>query len=444
MEASKEVDGGPSTMTVHVKFTGRTLPVSLQEDATVNELKSLLQPLTNVLPRGQTLIFKGRVLTDKMSLKSVPVSNGSKLMLIASQGLHQGCMKASKLISQTIGRKLQVVSLLAIHFDGPITKDSTSQTANSRRILDAKKAQVSHTKTFIEKSRSEKWKLTGVVALSECHLEAVPEEVWSCESSIRVLDISNNLIREVPTKVGLLQSLNKLLLNANNITDDSISWEGLSSLKSLTVLSINQNCLTMLPSTVGTLTSLCQLHLSYNKITSLPDELGSLNKLEILKVANNRLSSIPSIIGNCKSLVEIDLSCNLLVDLPETVGNLLDLKVCSISFRVVGSFKLLLSDCVTFTNMPNAQLIQVLILRNNGLKSLPSALFKMCTQLSTLDLHGTQITNDSLRQVEDNKRVEGWKDFDERRRSKHQKQLDFRVGSSGVFDEGADDDQIHR
>ncbi|XP_042391766.1 plant intracellular Ras-group-related LRR protein 8-like isoform X2 [Zingiber officinale] len=386
MEASKEVDGGPSTMTVHVKFTGRTLPVSLQEDATVNELKSLLQPLTNVLPRGQTLIFKGRVLTDKMSLKSVPVSNGSKLMLIASQGLHQG--------------------------DGPITKDSTSQTANSRRILDAKKAQVSHTKTFIEKSRSEKWKLTGVVALSECHLEAVPEEVWSCESSIRVLDISNNLIREVPTKVGLLQSLNKLLLNANNITDDSISWEGLSSLKSLTVLSINQNCLTMLPSTVGTLTSLCQLHLSYNKITSLPDELGSLNKLEILKVANNRLSSIPSIIGNCKSLVEIDLSCNLLVDLPETVGNLLDLKV--------------------------------LILRNNGLKSLPSALFKMCTQLSTLDLHGTQITNDSLRQVEDNKRVEGWKDFDERRRSKHQKQLDFRVGSSGVFDEGADDDQIHR
>lgn len=33
---------------------------------------------------------------------------------------------------------------------------------------------------------------------------------------------------------------------------------------------------------------------------------------------------------------------------------------------------------------------------------------------------------------------EGWEDFDERRRSKHQKQLDFRVGSSGVFDEGAD------
>lgn len=33
---------------------------------------------------------------------------------------------------------------------------------------------------------------------------------------------------------------------------------------------------------------------------------------------------------------------------------------------------------------------------------------------------------------------EGWDDFDERRRTKHQKQLDFRVVGSGEFDEGAD------
>lgn len=33
---------------------------------------------------------------------------------------------------------------------------------------------------------------------------------------------------------------------------------------------------------------------------------------------------------------------------------------------------------------------------------------------------------------------EGWESFDERRRLKHQKQLDFRVDGSGEFDEGAD------
>lgn len=44
-------------------------------------------------------------------------------------------------------------------------------------------------------------------------------------------------------------------------------------------------------------------------------------------------------------------------------------------------------------------MFQSLNLRNNGLHSLPATLLKMCTQLSTLDLHGTQITNDVLRQV---------------------------------------------
>lgn len=33
---------------------------------------------------------------------------------------------------------------------------------------------------------------------------------------------------------------------------------------------------------------------------------------------------------------------------------------------------------------------------------------------------------------------EGWENFDERRRLKHQKQLDFRVTGSAEFDEGAD------
>lgn len=82
----------------------------------------------------------------------------------------------------------------------------------------------------------------------------------------------------------------------------------------------------------------------------------------------------------------------------------------------------------------------------------------MCVQLSTLDLHGTEITADLLRQVYKclvineiflaciywgdahliSWQFEGWESFDERRRLKHQKQLDSRVTSSAEFDEGAD------
>lgn len=44
-------------------------------------------------------------------------------------------------------------------------------------------------------------------------------------------------------------------------------------------------------------------------------------------------------------------------------------------------------------------MVQALHLSNNGLKSLPPTLFKMCVQLSTLNLHNTEITIDFLRQV---------------------------------------------
>ncbi|RWV94119.1 hypothetical protein GW17_00043381 [Ensete ventricosum] len=105
----------------------------------------------------------GKVLADKVSLKSVPITKGSKVMLIASQGLHQGVIPWPSC--------LFLLQCIFVEQDGPITKDAASQSISPRKILDTKQAQVSHTRTNVEKSRSERWKLTGVVALSECHLE---------------------------------------------------------------------------------------------------------------------------------------------------------------------------------------------------------------------------------------------------------------------------------
>ncbi|KAJ1295346.1 hypothetical protein BS78_01G216600 [Paspalum vaginatum] len=374
------METAPTTITVQVKFAGRTIPVEVPAAASTAELKRLLQPLTNVLPRGQKLVCKGKVLQDAASLSSMQVVDGSKVMLIASQGLHQG--------------------------DGPITKNSSNSATSVRRPSNVKENQTQRPETVVSKSRSERWKLTGVVALNDCDLKAVPEEVWDCGLSIRILDISNNSIKEIPHKISALKSLNKLLLTANDITDENISWEGLSSLRKLLNLSLSENRMISLPSTLGSLTSLRELRVANNSLDSLPIEIGLLKHLEILIASNNRITSLPSSIGDCESLIEVDLSSNLLTELPEAFGSLYKLKVLHI--------------------------------RNNGLTSLPAKLFRKCSQLITLDLHGTEITNDVLRQVE------GWEEFDERRRQKHQKQLDFRVGSSGVFDEGADDDNRRR
>lgn len=124
-----EVDGQDTVINITVKFSGRSIPISVSLDSTIKDVKSLLQPLTNVLPRGQKLIFKGtqnlslffllisflffeiemeceepwkrrvvswwfpfagKLLVDGMTLRESEVTNGAKVMLMASQGLHQG------------------------------------------------------------------------------------------------------------------------------------------------------------------------------------------------------------------------------------------------------------------------------------------------------------------------------------------------------------------
>lgn len=357
---------------ITVKFSGRSIPVSVSLDSTIKDFKSLLQPLTNVLPRGQKLIFKGKLLMDSMTLRQSEVTNGAKVMLMASQGLHQG--------------------------DGPILKDAKTRPISRDNL--ANKMVSQKTEFSIDKNCLERWKVTGVIALAECKLKVLPDEVWACGPSARVLDISNNFVQDLPTKIGCMSSLQKLFLTGNCMSDESTHWEGLKFLGHLTVLSLSKNCLKVLPSELGALSSLKHLHVSNNMLNCLPVEIGLLTQLEVLKANNNRICTIPTSIGDCKSLVEVNLSSNLLTELPESFSNLHNLKA--------------------------------LYLGNNGLKSLPSGLFKMCLQLSTLDLHNTEITMDILRQLE------GWDSFEERRRSKHQKQLDFRVVGSAEFDEGAD------
>ncbi|XP_057548889.1 plant intracellular Ras-group-related LRR protein 8 isoform X2 [Amaranthus tricolor] len=356
---------------LQIKFGGQTIPLSMNLNSTIADLKLLLKSSTNVLPRGQKLIHK----EDSKTLKASNITNGSKIMLMASQGLHQG--------------------------EGPKIKNAPVVSNYQKIVEKINKDKVKFgAPVAVNKTRIERWKIIGVIGLSESQLKAIPDEVWDCGSSARVLDLSKNSISEISVKISCMKNLQKLILNANDISDDSISWQGLNELKGLTYLCLSQNCLTNLPAALGALTSLEQLLVAGNKLESLPIEFGQLTKLQILKVNNNRISTLPSCIGDCSALIEVDISSNLLVELPETFGNLQNLKALHLS--------------------------------NNGLKSLPSTLFKKCVKLSTLDLHETEITMDMLREVE------GWEEFDERRRLKYQKQLDFRAGGSAAFDEGAD------
>ncbi|CAH9129259.1 unnamed protein product [Cuscuta epithymum] len=225
----------------------------------------------------------------------------------------------------------------------------------------------------------EEWKLTRMIVLSHCYLKAIPDAVLEFGNSALYLDLDGNTIKEVPERISHLSSIMVLYLNANVIEDQYLSWEGIQSLKSLIVLSLNENRLTILPSSLGALTRLRQLHISKNKLTSLPIEIGLLTKLEVLNARTNRLSTIPTSISGCASLEYVDISSNLLTELPDTLGKLKNME------------ELLLGD--------------------NRLTSLPTTIFSHCNKLYSLDLHGTGLTRDYVRQLD------GWNEFKKRKNS---------------------------
>ncbi|RXH84911.1 hypothetical protein DVH24_041679 [Malus domestica] len=188
---------------------------------------------------------------------------------------------------------------LCLDIDEPILKQAQTCPIPRLKIVDTLGKE--KTEVRVDKNRLDRWKASGVIALSDYNLKAIPDEVWASGTSARVTELSNNSIRDVPAKIGCLNSL------------------------------------------------------------------------------------------------QVDVSSNLLSEL----GSLHNLKVPTQSTS--------------------------LYLSNNGLRALC-----VIQNLTTLDLHNTEITVDVLRQFE------GWEGFAERRRLKHQKQLDFRVVNSGAFDEGAD------
>ncbi|XP_060175014.1 LRR repeats and ubiquitin-like domain-containing protein At2g30105 [Lycium barbarum] len=110
-EGKSNTDNG-ITITVNVKFNSLSIPVEISSESTVKHLKSLIQPLTNVLSRAQKLICKGKVLVDEMTLESSKVRNGAKIMLIASRvGISVSCEAIARIREEVDKLSPRVVAI---------------------------------------------------------------------------------------------------------------------------------------------------------------------------------------------------------------------------------------------------------------------------------------------------------------------------------------------
>ncbi len=110
-------------------------------------------------------------------------------------------------------------------------------------------------------------------------------------SSVKSLNISHNLLTELPEDLGLvMMSLTELNLSYNGI---SALPDSICQVACLRHLSLKGNKLQQLPAGLELLSTLRSLDASHNSIVALPEGLLRLQALESLSLQHNELSSLP-------------------------------------------------------------------------------------------------------------------------------------------------------
>jgi Leucine-rich repeat (LRR) protein len=260
---------------------------------------------------------------------------------------------------------------------------------------------------------------TGVLSLTEHHLENIPSEVYSL-MKLRTLDVSNNEIRLIPSQLSALSILKSFNCDDNSLSAGSLHV--LSKLEKLQILSANRNQLgkvitkkskndssrrnttttkekhlqnnatnviEILPSNMPPV--LKQVSLSSNYLCSIPKQLLSLPKLEKLDLSDNNIASVPPEIMALVNLTELNLDANSIVSLPKEIGHLTKLKTLSLRNNHIS----VIHSAMKFSEDKNPQ-------------PLPSSLFTN-TPIIDLNLHGNPMTNTQLNLFE------GFQSFLERR-----------------------------
>lgn len=181
------------------------------------------------------------------------------------------------------------------------------------------------------------------LSLKNNELSELPSFINSM-ASLEILDLTKNNLSSLPSLYDL-DKINHLILKDNhletlpllpkNLQSLNVRWNRISYLEnpfpvSLKILNIAQNRLRELPIHVKNLTQLEELNLYGNQLQNLPDIFSSLLVLKTLILRVNRLKSLPQSIQSLANLEVLDIEENNLNQSLD-LSHLANLKVLNIS-----------------------------------------------------------------------------------------------------------------
>jgi len=150
-------------------------------------------------------------------------------------------------------------------------------------------------------------------------------DVISRYKNLRLLDVSNNQISDLPDSITHCIKLGTLIAR-NNILDENSLPKNLKRLQSLRELNLGGNRLTRIPYEILELPSVQILHLGANRIEYVSKDVALMRKLEVLYLGGNVLTELPYEVGELKNLRVFVLCDNRLEYLPKSISTLKQLK----------------------------------------------------------------------------------------------------------------------
>lgn len=149
-------------------------------------------------------------------------------------------------------------------------------------------------------------------------LEVFPQEIFSLADSLIRLDLSNNLLSELPDNFGDLKRLKILFLSENQF---KVFPQVLANCPNLEMIGFKNNRIHTMPS--GSLPAKTRwLILTDNCLESLPDDFADLPRMQKLMLAGNRLKALPPSLAHCHRLELLRLSGNQLSQFPDCLYDL--------------------------------------------------------------------------------------------------------------------------
>jgi hypothetical protein len=144
-------------------------------------------------------------------------------------------------------------------------------------------------------------------------LTEIPEIILERAPRVKMLDLSNNHLLELPQWIAQLSELEIIFLSYNRF---SCVPEILGRLPSLRMIGMRGNQIEVLPST-SLPASLEWLTLTDNHLGELPPEIGHVPRLRKLLLAGNRLQTLPESLQAAHSLELLRLAANSFESFPD-------------------------------------------------------------------------------------------------------------------------------